>query len=179
MRRIWLSAWACAALASCDMPPAPVESQSAEATPKVEQPKQPAPSFSIAGDPNFVPGLSPYANLTITLHGGARDASLITRAGEAIKSIGADINAGKASIPVPAKGFNFTVEVDAPLADASGDKRLMHLNFVIKELQQAVHMGANANAVLGTAHDVGWWTPHNDDLIKEYCASQTASFCQK
>jgi hypothetical protein len=161
------------------MSPAPEESQRAEVTVKADQPKPTALGFSVVADPNFVPSLSPYANLTITLHGGTRDASLMTRAGEAIKSIGADVNVGKASVPVPGKGFNFTVEVDAPLADQSGEKRLMHLSFATKELQQAVRMGADADAVLGIAHDAGWWTPHNDDVIKVYCADATKPFCNK
>lgn len=141
---------------------------------------QAAPTWTVKQDGVFTPGVNDVLNLAITVDSDKRDGRLIEAGGAAVRKVGADMTAGKPPVQGAFRAINFTVY--APKAASGGlvGAKVLHLSYDSQELRQAVHMGMDADAILAGGHDLGWWTPDNDDIVTDYCATHgSGAFCSQ
>lgn len=118
-------------------------------------------------------------NVDVTVDSPERDGRLIEAAVQAIKGMGTAIDAGQPPIPQPFKRIAFTVL--APKVgqlDKNVGPKIIHLTYEAQALRDLAKDNADADAVLAGAQESGWWTPVNDDVIRNYCMShQGGQFC--
>ncbi|WP_260925385.1 hypothetical protein [Novosphingobium sp. 9] len=139
------------------------------------------PKISIKPDGKFVQGMDHVVNMEVMLDATQRDGRLIAAAGEAVKQVGEQLNAGKPPVSGDFDTLNFWVRAKgiAPATNGVADKIIL-LTFDRQELQQIVQFGSDTDTILSNAHDINWWTPTNDDVIDDYCAGHAGgAFCRK
>lgn len=136
------------------------------------------PSFTVTLDGNSAPGGT--LNLAVDVKGTQRDGSLIEVAGRAVQKIGTDLITGHPMAPGDYPAINIVFRSDKPSDQDEASARFLHVSFKDQELRQMTHFGAQGDALLASATEVGWWSPRNDDVVNGYCASQaTSAFCDK
>lgn len=134
------------------------------------------PSYSVKVADAYPPAV---VNIEVTVNSPDRDGRLIEAAAQAIKGMGTAIEAGQPPIPQPFKRITFTVV--APKVgqiDSIVGPKIIHLTYDAQALRDLAKGNADADAILAGAQESGWWTPTNDDVIRDYCVSHaTGQFC--
>lgn len=119
----------------------------------------------------------PILNMDIDFGSADRSGAIIAAAGDEVLAIGQAMISGKPPVAGDIDAINFTVLGKAG-GDATVGRKLAHFTMSAQELRQLAHAGANGQAILDSARDIGTWSPTNDDVVKDYCAPRPGSaFC--
>lgn len=148
----------------------------APATPAVIAPPVAAPSGAPRPSIRNAGWYPPILNIDIDF-GQARSGAVLEAAGDAVLSIGRQMNAGHPPVSGRIGAINFVVLGRAG-ADAAVGRKIVRFTIDADAVRQLAKSGASASQLLDAARDAGSWTPANDDVIDDYCRSATA-FCQR
>ena len=59
----------------------------------------------------------------------------------------------------------------------SPDRKILHLSIDRKVLRDLRNGAQTSDVVFNSAHDIGWWSPTNDDIVRSYCEDHSANLC--
>ncbi len=121
----------------------------------------------------------PVLNVTIDTGAGTRDGTIIEAGGEALRKIGLDMAQGRPPASGPIETINLLILGTPHSDDSKANKKILHLSIAAPVLSEKARAGASADDIMAAAHEVGWWTPANDDVVNRYCARHSAGeFCR-
>jgi len=136
--------------------------------------------FKLQRNKTDLPALVPVANFDAIVETSARDFRLVNAAGAAAKQIGEQLNSGTLTKAGPIRALHLTVSAPGEAQGTTTHGKVMHLSFEARILQQTVRFGGDADTILASANEAGWWTPTNDDVVDDYCGRNANSeFCRK
>lgn len=55
-------------------------------------------------------------------------------------------------------------------------RKILHMSIVREKLRQLTD-DAGSDAIFDAAQDIGWWTPTNDGVVRDYCRTHEARIC--